>query len=87
MSQDSISGSKNDTRFSADVEDVRIVELEHDDPHILIAAATEPSDHPEPVVMSRCRITNGTSTGFLLGPTCRLNHMMLITGDRADKFT
>src|SRR5439155_8987136 len=33
------------------VEDVRIEELEHDDAHLFIAAATEPSHHPEPVVI------------------------------------
>src|SRR5437773_53747 len=42
---------ERDAVFSGHVEDVRIEELEHDDPHLLIAAATEPSHHPEPVVI------------------------------------
>src|SRR5881628_745592 len=42
---------ERDAVLSGHVEDVRIEELEHDDPHLLIAAATEPSHHPEPVVI------------------------------------
>src|SRR5207245_6323633 len=42
---------ERDAVLSAHVEDVRIEELEHDDPHLLVAAATEPSHHPEPVVI------------------------------------
>src|SRR5437899_12152705 len=42
---------ERDAVLSGDVEDVRIEELEHDDPHLLIAAATEPSHHTEPVVI------------------------------------
>src|SRR5438034_9512000 len=42
---------ERDAVLRGHVEDVRIEELEHDDPHLLIAAATEPSHHPEPVVI------------------------------------
>src|SRR5213596_2747904 len=42
---------ERDAVLSGHVEDVRIEELEHDDPHLLIAAATELSHHPEPVVI------------------------------------
>src|SRR6184192_1811543 len=42
---------ERDAVLSGHVEDVRIEELEHDDAHLFIAAATEPSHHPEPVVI------------------------------------
>src|SRR6059036_382435 len=42
---------ERDAVLSGHVEDVRIEELEHDDPHLLIAAATELSHHTEPVVI------------------------------------
>src|SRR5712692_1469194 len=40
-----------------------------------------------PNCSSRCRITNGTSTGFLLGPTSPLNSSMLIMFCRTGKLT
>src|SRR5437763_13396706 len=42
---------ERDAVLSGHLEDVRIEELEHDDPHLLVAAATELSHHPEPVVI------------------------------------
>src|SRR5207247_2920615 len=42
---------ERDAVLSGHVEDVRIEEREHGDPHLHIAAATEPRHHPEPVVI------------------------------------
>ena len=50
MSHDSISGSKKrDAIFGRDVEDIRLQELEHHDPHLLVASVAESSDEAEPV--------------------------------------
>src|SRR5207244_4564759 len=39
---------ERDAVLSGHLEDVRIEELEHDDPHLFISAATEPSHTTEP---------------------------------------
>src|SRR5256885_5690501 len=47
---------ERDAVLSRDVEDVRIEELEHDDPHLLIAAATERSEEHTSELQSPCNL-------------------------------
>ena len=75
MSQDSISGSKKvDAVFIRQVKDIRIQELENDDPHLFIALVAESSHPAEPAFTFQ----------FLFGDS--LDHVQQLLGDEAFEF-